>query len=45
MPASRAERRAFNVLSQGEQTEMLRLVDKYVAAIQEQIEAMRGVAK
>lgn len=45
VPASRAERRAFNVLTQGEQTEMLRLVDKYVAAIQEQIDAMRGVAK
>ena len=37
--------RAFNVLTQGEQTEMLRLVDKYVTAIQEQIDAMRGVAK
>ena len=45
VPASRAERRAFNVLTQVEQTEMLRLVDKYVAAIQEQIDAMRGVAK
>lgn len=45
VPANRAERRAFKTLDESEQAEMLRLVNKYVAAIEGELAAMEGEAK
>ncbi len=41
-PANRAERRAFETLEPAEQSEFLRLVEKYVGAIQIELKALEG---
>lgn len=41
-PANRAERRAFETLDAAEQSEFLRLVEKYVAAIQVEVANLEG---
>lgn len=41
-PASRAERRAFATLDPAEQTELLRLIEKYVGAIQQELTTLEG---
>lgn len=42
VPANLAERRAFCALTPKEQAEMIRLVDKYVGAVEAQLELMKG---
>ena len=42
VPASQAERRAFEALAPEEQDEMMRLIDKYVGAVEEEIKRMEG---
>ncbi len=42
VPANIAERRAFQALTPTEQADMLRLIDKYVAAVEDQIAIMKG---
>lgn len=42
VPANLAERRAFCALTPEEQVEMLRLVDKYVEAVETQVSLMEG---
>ncbi len=41
-PANRAERRAFETLDAAEQAEFLRLVEKYVGAIQIELQNLEG---
>ncbi len=41
-PANRAERRAFETLDTAEQAEFLRLVEKYVGAIQIELQNLEG---
>ena len=45
VPANKAERRAFKTLDDAEQAEMLRLVDKYVEAIERELDGMEGEGK
>ena len=42
VPANKAERRAFGALSTSEQQEMLRLVRKYVEAVESELGSMGG---
>ena len=42
VPANKAERAAFMALGIDEQREMLRLVDKYVAALEVELELLEG---
>lgn len=41
-PASEAERRAFSTLDDAEQAEMLRLVNKYVQAVEVELDRLSG---
>ena len=42
VPANIAERRAFQTLEPAERAEMLRLVEKYAAAIEQELANMKG---
>lgn len=42
VPANKAERRAFKALTQAEQAELLRLIDKYVEQVENEIATMEG---
>lgn len=42
VPANKAERRAFKALTQAEQAELLRLIEKYVEQVEKEIAIMEG---
>lgn len=42
VPANKAERRAFQVLTEPEQAELLRLIDKYIEGVEKEIAIMKG---
>ncbi len=42
VPANKAERRAFQVLTESEQAELLRLIDKYIEGVEKEIAIMKG---